>query len=374
MILVACRKQTSGSGPGSSLPPLGNGLYVLIQGRYDTGIILPTDTAYKSSLTFYSFSSKMVIPDQYMVANRRELGIQASDMKIYGSKLYLVLGGSSVVNITDAWTGKLIRQDSLVTTGSAYPPGSRLYYAYFRVPSSIYFNNGLGFISCDDGTIAVLDTATLDIMKYITAGPVGSYPAGMVAAGGKLYVSMSSPFSDSISVFDLTSMSRVKKIQVLPNPTTMAADSYGNVYVASAYDAIFYLNQGGVPDPPHVGGITIIDSRTDLIKSQTVVDLAINQPIALSGDLLYYLTDGNSVAVFNAKTQTAVSANFLKDNTSISQASALAVNPSTGEVFVADEKLYDIMNGAVYAFDRTGKLEYSFATGVSPSRLVLLNQ
>jgi hypothetical protein len=80
------------------------------------------------------------------------------------------------------------------------------------------------------------------------------------------------------------------------------------------------------------------------------------------------------VAVFNAKTQTAVTANFLKDNTSISQASALAVNPSTGEVFVSDEKLYDIMNGAVYAFDRTGKLEYSFVTGVSPSRLVLLNQ
>jgi hypothetical protein len=49
------------------------------------------------------------------------------------------------------------------------------------------------------------------------------------------------------------------------------------------------------------------------------------------------------------------------------------VDGSTGEVFVTDAKDYTSA-GAVFAFDKTGKLEYSITAGINPGKIAFLKQ
>ena len=51
----------------------------------------------------------------------------------------------------------------------------------------------------------------------------------------------------------------------------------------------------------------------------------------------------------------------------------LTVDSITGEVFIADAKDYS-SNGTLYAFDKTGKKEYSIVTGINPGKITLVNK
>ncbi|MDP9041391.1 MAG: YncE family protein, partial [Bacteroidota bacterium] len=219
------------------------------------------------------------------------------------------------------------------------------------------------YISSYDGTVAVLDTATLSITKYIT---VGSYPEGLVVANDKLYIANSGAGrTNTVSVIDLAKLIEIKKITVIPYPITMAADDFGNVYVMSAVDYI--------SDSITYGGMTVIDSKTDLVKSQPAVSVGFNIPITMQGDFIYFFTLDNKLAVYNAKTQTFVTGNFIADGSIITSPMAITVSPLTGEVFIGDGK-DNISNGNLYAFDKNGKLEYTLTTGINPGKIVLLNE
>jgi YVTN family beta-propeller protein len=320
------------------------GIYILNQGEYGDN---------NSTLTYYDYTSKNLIPDQYSVANSAVIGDTGNDIEIYGSKMYIVVNVSSVVDIVDPKTSKLIKQDSLVSSSHVA-----------REPRSIAFYKGNAFITSYDGTVAVMDTATLAITKYIT---VGNDPEQLVVANNKLYVANSgglsvTGFDNTVSVIDLNTLTQTKKVTVITNPVSMAADAYGNVYVLSLgdYDKI-------------AGGMTIIDSKTDLVKSQPEVSLGYIIPITVKGDSVYYLTANNKVAIYNAKTQSHVSDSFITDGTQITTPYTIAADPTTGEVFVTDAKDY-ASNGTLYAFDKTGKKEYSITVGINPGKVTLVNK
>jgi len=149
---------------------------------------------------------------------------------------------------------------------------------------------------------------------------------------------------------------------VIANPVTMAADAYGHVYVLS-------LGDFASVKP----GMTIIDNTTDAVKSQTNLLLGYNIPMAANGDFVYYVTADNKIAVYNAKTQAAVQANFITDGTVITTPYAISVDAISGEVFISDAKDYTSA-GALYAFDKTGKKEYSISTGINPGRITFVNK
>jgi YVTN family beta-propeller protein len=341
---------------------LGSGIFILNQG---SGI--GSSIKYNSSLTFYNQSTKALIADAYSVANTMGIGAIGNDMAIYGSKMYIVATISSVVDIVDPRTARLIKQDSLLISNYVIAPP--LYWDR-REPRNIIFYKGNAFISCYDGTVAVMDTVTLSITKYIT---VGRYPEGMAIANGKLYVANSGVgLSNSVSVIDLNTMTETKKITVIPSPMSVVADALGNIYVASRPDAIFVNGFNSSPDTPTVGGVTIIDSKTDLVKSQTPMYLSSIAPMTIQGDSLYFVTGNGNIAIYIAETMTKVSDNFITDGTPIINPFAITINSANGEVFIGDAK-DDISNGSVYAFDKTGKLEYSLAAGINPGKIVLFN-
>ncbi|MCR8556773.1 YncE family protein [Mucilaginibacter sp. BJC16-A38] len=314
------------------------GLYVLNQGVFQSN---------NSTLTYYDYTTKQLTADFFSSANGgSKLGDTGNDIEIYGSKMYIIVNNSDRVDVVNAKTGKVIKQNSL------------------HQCRSVAFYKGNAFITSYDGNVAVMDTTSLTINKYIT---VGRNPEQLVVSNDKLYVANSGGLSfgnpdKTVSVIDLTSLTETKKIPVTADPVSLAADGYGNVYVISLGDFASIK-----------AGITIIDNKTDIVKSQLAPALGYNIPIVAQGDFVYYVTADNKIAVYNAKTQTAAQTNFITDGTVITTPYALAADALTGEIFVTDAKDY-ASNGTLYAFDKTGKLEYSITVGINPGKIAFVNK
>jgi YVTN family beta-propeller protein len=312
------------------------GIYILNQGGIGHN---------NSTLTYYDYTTKNLVADQYVAANTNKLGDTGNDLGIYGSKMFIVVNNSNVVDVVNAKTSKLVKQITL------------------NQPRSVVFYKSNAFITSYSGTVSVIDTASLTISKTVT---VGSDPEQMVIANGKLYVANSGGLdltpATTVSVIDLTALTETKKITVIADPISITTDAYDNVYVLS-------LGDFNTVQP----GMTIIDDKTDAVKSKPTVSLGYNVPVYAQGDFVYYPTADNKIAVYNAKTQAASAANFITDGTVITTPYAISGDPATGEIFVTDAKDYS-SNGTLTAFDKNGKKEYSIVTGINPGKITLLNK
>lgn len=342
-LFSSCRKDNDNNPENVDITPVRKGLYVLNEGSFN---------ANNSTLTYYDYDTKLSIADQFKTANNRGLGDTGNDAQVYGSKLYIVVNVSSTLEVVDAKTAKSIKQIEFKNNGLA------------RQPRAIVFNKNKAFISSYDGTVAVLDTATLAIEKYIT---VGRNPEKMAIANGKLYVAngggLDYPDVDhTISVIDLTTLTETKKIEVTLNPFAVAADQYGDIYVLSY----------GVTYPVVVASpaMTIIDSKTDLVTKK--FDNLSAGDIAINGDYAY-LTDYSGVQLFNVKTEAIEKASFITDGTKITSPYSVTVDAITGEVFITDAKDYST-NGEVFCFDKNGTKKYSLTTGINPGGVAFINK
>ncbi|MDB5003849.1 MAG: hypothetical protein JWQ34_2074 [Mucilaginibacter sp.] len=335
-ILASCHKDKTAPTPETPTAQRA-GVYVLNQGGIGKN---------NSTLTYYDYTTKALTADIFVAANTNKLGDTGNDLGIYGAKMYIVVNNSNLVYINNAKTAKVLKTITL------------------NQPRSVVFYKTNAFVTSYSGTVSVIDTATMAITKTIT---VGSSPEQMAVANGKLYVANSGGldypnFAKTVSVIDLTTLTETKKVTVIANPIAVTVDAYDNVYVLSLGDYNKVL-----------AGMTIIDDKTDVVKTNPTVSLGYNVPIYSQGDFVYYPTADNKIAVYNAKTQTASSANFIMDGTVITTPYAISGDVLTGEIFVADAKDYS-SNGTVTAFDKAGKKEYSIVTGISPGKIALVNK
>ena len=334
-VLASCRKDKVEPDKGT---PNAN-IYVLNQGGIGKN---------NSTLTFYDYATQSLFADQFFAANGNKLGDTGNDAVISGSKMYIAVNYSNIVTVVNAKSAKFIKQITL------------------NQPRSIAYYKVNVFVTSYSNTVSVIDTATLTITKTIN---VGRSPEQMVVSNGKLYVTNSGgldfpnlPFDKTVSVIDLTTLTETKKITVIDNPVTITADNNGNVYVLSLG------NYGNI-----AGGMTVINNNTDVVKTSTNPSLYYNVPMAINGDFLYYPTGDKKIAVYNVKTQTVTSANFITDGTTISEPYAITTDAKTGEIFIADAKDYS-SNGTVYVFDKNGKKEYSITAGINPGKIILIDK
>lgn len=323
------------------------GIYVLSEGLFNRN---------NSSLTYYDFGTKELAPDLFNKANARSLGDTGNDIKVYGSKMYVVVNVSSTLEILNARTAVSLKKIDLKDGAKG------------RQPRYIVFNKNKAYISSYDGTVAVLDTASMAVEKYIT---VGRNPEQMAIANGKLYVANSGGldypnYDKTVSVIDLNTLAETKKITVVENPRGVFADKYGDIYVLSTG------NYGTVK-----AAMTIINSSTDAIKASAEFKAG---AVAVNGDLAYITASGGVVKTFNLKNDLLVNGvftlekdNFITDQTKITTAYGIAVDEISGEVFVTDAKNYST-NGEVFCFDKDGKKKYSLTTGINPNNVVFINK
>jgi len=338
-IFASCKKDDRSSTEPEQPTAERKGLYVLCEGLFNGN---------NTSLAYYNYDDKQLTTDRFFAVNKRGLGDTGNDIKVYGSKMYIVVNVSSTLEIVNPHTGASLKKIDLKDNGVG------------RQPRYIVFNKNKAFISNFDGTVAVLDTASMAIEQYIK---VGRNPEQMAISNNKLYVANSGgldpTYDNSISVINLNTLKETKKITVVENPTVLAADQYGDIYV---------LSVGNYADVKP--SMATIDSKTDEVKAELAFS---GGSMVISGDLAYIPASGGKLKVFNVKTEKIEKEDFITDGTKITTLYGVAVDDLTGEVFITDAKNYKT-GGEVFCFDETGKKKYSINVGINPNNVVFVNK
>lgn len=321
------------------------GVYVLNEGLYNGN---------NSSLTRYTFSDSAVSAGIFMQQNGRGLGDTGSDLAVYGSKMYIVVNVSSQLEVVDAHSCVSLKQIPLFDGNQP------------RQPRKIAFYGAKAFLCNFDGSVAVIDTASLTVEKYIQAGP---NPDGITQAGGKIWVSNSGglnfpDYNNTLSVIDPVSLTVEKTVTVGINPYCLVPDRYGDLYL---------IARGNYADVK--SRLQVIDVATGNVKFTFDDFEAIN--VSIAGDTAYvynydWATGISSIRMLDVKTETIIRDSFITDGTTLQTVYGIAADPVSGLVYIADA-LNFTGTGKVFAFDRTGKRKFSFETGINPAQFAFLN-
>ena len=309
-----------------------------------------------SSLAMYDFSIGAKSTDYFLATSKRGLGDTANDMGLYGSKLYVVVNVSSQIEVLDAATGLSLAQIPLFNAQGVA-----------RQPRYIDFHAGKAYVCSFDGTVAKIDTATLQVEGFVNCG---KNPDGICITNGKIYISNSGGLSfpnydNTVSVIDIASFQEMKKITVGINPYKIAADSDGDVYVVTRG------NYGNTAYRFHR-----ISSITDEVV-QDFEDISLLN-FTIHNDTAYmyhydYSTGQHQIMTFDCKTETLITEQFIVDDTTLTTPFGIDVNPFNGDVYITDAKSY-LTWGDVLCFDRQGNLKFRLKeVGLNPNKVVFFN-
>lgn len=322
------------------------------------GVLVLNEGKYKSNnagISYYDFDARKSYITVFNNKNNRGLGDTGQDMIKYGSRIYIAVYGSSLIEVIDAITGK--SQKSIPVVNEKNEP------AY---PRSLTTINGKVNVVMYDGHVAQLDTTSFTFGKRIA---VGLNPDKSVVSGNKLYVANTGGYStkdSTISVIDLTTFAEIKKIEVNLNPAFIHADNEGNIYV---------LSNGNYKDKP--GKFQRIDAVTNAVTDINLQAKGFN----IYNDVAYiysfeydasYQATNTKIATYDVKNQKLLSDNIITGTTIKYTPYAIDVNPADGTIFVGVTDYSTI--GQVYCFSSAGSLNYMFTCGISPNRFIFINK
>lgn len=331
---VSCKKKKDPE-PVSGFT-LSNGMLVLCEGLFQQN---------NSTLSWIDFNASTTHNDIFSAQIGRGLGDTGNDMIRYGSKLYVLVNVSSTIEVVNAMTFKEIQQIPMVQSGTAKQPR-------YMLP-----HNGKVYITCFDGYVDVLDTASLTITQRI---PVGLNPEGITLANNLIYVSnsggLNTPEMDStVSIIDPNTNLEIDRITVGMNPGAISADPNGNVYV------IARGNHSTVP--------------ADLIKieaSLQTTSLGIEPSyLANYGNqfLLVYKNSGtNHLRVFTPGGDVLASSDLI-DLSPIQTFYGMHYIPSINQIAVFDAMSY-VNSGKLRMYSASGSLLSTYSLGLNPSKLL----
>lgn len=306
-----------------------------------------------STLSYYNRETGELKRDLFGDVNARGLGDTGNDMGLYGSKLYVVVNVSSQVEVIDINTGLSVRRIPILNEkGQA------------RQPRSIAFYEGKAYVSAFDGTVTRIDTLSLEKEALVQCG---YNPDGLCIAKGKLYVANSGGlnfpnYDNRVSVIDLSTFTEIKKIEVGMNPTRMAANSAGDVYLISNG------NYGQVP-------ATLQKIDTQLDELNTVFENIHPLNFCIQSDTAYIIHQDEGAPVvmrFDCITDTLIDEHFISDGTALITPYGIDVDARSGDVYITDVYSYTIW-GDVLCFDAKGKLRYRInEVGLNPRKVIVL--
>jgi DNA-binding beta-propeller fold protein YncE len=272
----------------------------------------------------------------------KELGDVGNDIKVYGSKLYIVVNVSNKIEVLDAKTAKRITSIPLQNCRYLTFKDGKAYASSYAGPVAIN-------PKAPKGKVVEIDTTSLSIQREVV---VGYQPEEMEIVGNKLFVANSGgykapDYDNTVSVIDLNTFTEIQKLNVAINLHHIKKDNYGDLYVSSRGD--FHL----------------------AVSEMTIV----NDKLYFYGNEFNYNTHSykKSFGIIDVKTEQII-ANRIFDKeyeTAIKTPYGIAVNPITEDIYITDARNY-VSLGFVYCFDKNGHFKWKTESGNIPAHFAFL--
>ncbi|MCS7003909.1 MAG: hypothetical protein NZM38_01130 [Cytophagales bacterium] len=321
----------------------GRFLYVLNEGLFQHN---------NATLTRYNLDNKIVEKDFFGKVNQQRLGDTGNDIGVYGSKLYILVTVSSQIFVTERFSAKLIRRIPILNERKLA-----------REPRQMVFHEGKVYVSCFDGNVIVLDTASLEIVQTVYSG---RNPEGIAIQNQKLYVANSGGkdfpnYDSTLTIFELPTLKLVKKITIGINPTQIVSTN-------QIPNRIFICLKGNYSEilQRWIALNTLADTVLFFSLQDDLQYLAVDNELwgikqehkniivkrynPLSGDLI------SSFSPF-VEVQTLYGLDYIKEIKSL--------------VF-SDARSF-VNTGVVYLCTQTGEITHSFAAELNPAHYAFIN-
>ena len=145
LLAASCNRPEPEPEPEPQPEAYAKGMYVLNEGLFQMN---------NSSLSYYDFTTGQLTEDIFLDVNHRGLGDVGNDLQRYGSKLYCVVNNSNIVEVMDFRTAQSLKTINM--SG--------------KQPRRLAFLDGKAYISCFDGDVVRVDTATMEMEATVHTG------------------------------------------------------------------------------------------------------------------------------------------------------------------------------------------------------------
>ncbi len=335
------------------------GMYLLNEGNMGSN---------KCTLDYLDFVQGYYVRNLYAERNPhviKELGDVGNDIRVYGSRLYVVVNCSNKLEVLDARTGVRIAQLDI--------PNCR-YVNFYR--GHAYVSSYVGPVQLNNlnavkGAVYKVDTLTLKVEGKCT---VGYQPEELEVLGEYLYVAnsggyMAPNYDNTVSVIELEGFRQMQKIPVGINLHRIKADRHGRLWVTSRGD------YEGISSNLYV--LEKKRGRNEMEVTDTL-DIPCSD-FCISGDSLYYYstewnnyTQRNTITygIINTETRRRVSGSFITDGTEadITVPYGINIHPDTGDIYITDAKNY-VSSGVLHCYSKDGTHKWSVRTGDIPAHM-----
>lgn len=336
------------------------GLYLLNQGNMGSN---------KATLDFLDLSGdngENIIYHRNIYSERnpneiKELGDVGNDIKIYGSKLWMVINCSNKVEVADAYTCKKVAKIDIPNCRYLAFDGGFAYVSAYVAPVNMRQD-------AEVGAVYKVDTLTMKVVDKVT---VGYQPDELAVVHGKLYVANSGGYRNpnydrTVSVIDLKTFKEERKIDVAINLHRCRADKYGQLWVSSRGDykdvpsRLYWLNLNAAGQMEKGGEVEVPVSNMCIV-----------------GDSLYYIgvqwnetSKKNSIeyGIVNVSQHKVIahSLSSAPEIQSIEMPYGIIVNPQKKDFYLMDAKNY-VSSGELFHFKADGTFDWRVWTGDIPA-------
>ena len=290
----------------------------------------------------------------------KELGDVGNDIKIYGSKLWIVVNVSNKVEVATADSCKRFTQINI--------PNCR--YLAFK-DGFAYVSSYVGPVKFDkdapSGMVYKVDTVDFKKKDSVV---VGYQPEELCIVDNKLYVANSGGYrapnyDHTLSEIDLATFKEIRKIKVGLNPHHCQVDHYGQIWVTSRG------NYNDVPSRIY----RLYKGRNQLYEVMDSIDTPVSG-LSIVGDSLYYYgsawnnataTNNISYGLINVRTHKIIDTNLFSapQLKAITMPYGIIVNPTDRDFYLMDAKNY-VSSGSLLHFKPDGTFDWSVQTGDIP--------
>jgi len=290
----------------------------------------------------------------------KELGDVGNDIKIYGSKLWIVVNVSNKVEVATADSCKRITQINI--------PNCR--YLAFK-DGFAYVSSYVGPVKFDkDAPLGMVYKVDIVDFKKKDSVVVGYQPEELCIVDNKLYVANSGGYrapnyDQTLSEIDLTTFKEIRKIKVGLNPHHCQVDHYGQIWVTSRG------NYNDVPSRIY----RLYKGRNQLYEVMDSIDTPVSG-LSIVGDSLYYYgtawnnataTNNISYGLINVRTHKIINTNLFSapQLKAITMPYGIIVNPVERDFYLMDAKNY-VSSGSLLHFKPDGTYDWTVQTGDIP--------